>query len=121
MTKYLQQLKIYLLIFLANSPIVSSASNASLDNPLNFGENSENGVADLLLAIVDIFQIIAVPIIVFFIIYGGFLYVTARGNPEAIQKASKALVYAIIGGVIVAGAEAISLIIDDTAKSFKPD
>jgi type II secretory pathway component PulF len=72
-----------------------------------------------LISLVAGVQIILVPIIVVFIIYAGFMYVTARGNPEAITRANKALLYAIIGGVIVAGAQAIIAIVSDTADSFK--
>jgi hypothetical protein len=63
-------------------------------------------------------QIIAVPFVMFFIIYSGFLFVTARGNEESLTKAKQALLYAIIGGVIIAGAEALAIIIADTAGEF---
>lgn len=40
-------------------------------------------------------------IAVFAIIYGGYLYMTAAGNPEQVDKAKKVLFYAIIGIVVV--------------------
>lgn len=86
----------------------------NLDNPIG-GVASIDG---LLLAILQMVMIIATPIIVFFIIYAGFLYVTARGNPEQIKQASKALTYGVIGGVIIAGSLAIMTIMEDVVNSF---
>ena len=118
MRKILSPLKTYLLLALLAFPSGSLLRAESLDNPLNFGGDGENGVAQLIEAIVNIVQIISIPIIVFFVIYSGFMYVVARGNPETTKKASKALMYAIIGAVIVLGAQAISIIVADTATSF---
>ncbi len=61
---------------------------------------------------------LATPIIVIFIIYGGFLYVTARGNTEQISQATKTLTYAIIGGILIIGAVAISQIVGDTVSAI---
>ena len=55
-------------------------------------------IEELILAILRIIITVAVPIIILFIIYAGFLYVTARGNAEQTQKATRALTYSIIGG-----------------------
>jgi hypothetical protein len=73
---------------------------------------------DLLVAILEVFIIIATPIIVLYIIYAGFLYVTARGNTQQVEQATRALTYAVIGGVIVLGAVAISSIISGVVSSF---
>jgi len=77
-------------------------------------------IEGLLLAILNIFVIIATPIIVLFIIYAGFLYVTARGNADQVGKATRALTYAIIGGVIVIGAVAISQVVANVVGAFTP-
>lgn len=76
-------------------------------------------IEDLLVGILNIFIVIATPIIVLFIIYAGFLYVTARGNAQQIQQATRALTYAIIGGVLVLGAVALSQIIANVVNAFK--
>lgn len=68
----------------------------------------------LLVAILRIFITIATPIIVFFIIYAGFLYVTARGNVEQTQQATRALTYAVIGAILIIGSVAIAEIIERT-------
>lgn len=74
---------------------------------------------DLLLALLNIFVIIATPIIILFIIYAGFLYVTARGNAEQVKKATTALTYAIIGGILVIGAVAITEGVKNVVDSFR--
>jgi hypothetical protein len=69
-------------------------------------------------ALLNVFIVIATPIVVIFIILAGFKYVTARGNPSDIQEATRALTYAIIGGVLIIGAVAIAEIIKNLVTSF---
>ena len=69
-------------------------------------------------AILEIVLVFSIPIIVFFIIYAGFLYVKARGNPEQLAQANQALLFALIGGVIVLGGFAIVAIITSIVESF---
>ena len=78
-------------------------------------------ITELLLAILRIFMVIAVPIIIFFIVYAGFLYVTARGNSEQIQTANRAFTYAIIGGLIILGAVVLVGIIQNLVSAFGVD
>jgi len=73
----------------------------------------------LIVAILRIFITIATPIIVLFIIYAGFKYVTAQGNAQQVQEATRALTYAIIGAVLIIGAVAISEIIASTVGAFR--
>lgn len=73
---------------------------------------------ELLTTILEIVVILATPFIVFFIIYAGFLYVTARGNAEQITQANRALTYAIIGGVIIIGSVAIATIVKNIVSAF---
>lgn len=75
-------------------------------------------ITDFLLAIIRVLLIFALPIIIFFIIYAGFLFVTARGDTGQIQTAKSALMWAIIGGVIVLGAELIIDVIKGTIILF---
>ena len=69
-------------------------------------------------AILNMVIVIATPIIVLFIIIAGFKYVTAQGNPEKLQEANRALMYGIIGGVIIIGAVAILQIVQNTVNAF---
>ena len=75
-------------------------------------------IPDFLYAVLRIFVISAVPIVIFFIIYAGFLYVTARGNAEQLKTAHTALLYAIVGGLIVVGATVIVGIVTNLVDAF---
>jgi hypothetical protein len=88
----------------------------SLESPL---KSNINSVESLLTTILNVLLVIAVPIIVFFIIFAGFTYVTAQGNPEKIKTATRSLTYAIIGAVLILGGVAISEIIASVVESFR--
>lgn len=98
-------------VFAEPTPV--GGSSVSLKNPLKMSTAEE-----LLTTILEIVIILATPFIVFFIIYAGFLYVTARGNAEQITQANRALTYAIIGGVIIIGSVAIATIIKNIVLAF---
>ncbi len=91
-------------------------SNAGrLANPLKF--NSLNELLDgLLAAAIELGSII----LTLALIYTGFLFVAARGNEENISKARRALMFTIIGGLIILGAAAIKEVITSTVTSLRP-
>ncbi len=95
------------------NPPPSGPKSTSLVNPLKF-----DSIEGLFVGILSALMVIMMPIIVFFIIYAGFLYVTARGNAEQVKKATSALTYAVIGGVIVIGALAIAQIVKGIIEPF---
>lgn len=105
-------------------PVVSSAEDTtkpgddvefsfSIDSLLRF-----ESVDDLVVGVLNVLIVFATPIIVLFIIYAGFLYVTARGNPQQIETANRAIVYAIIGAVMVIGAMALATILEGTITAL---
>lgn len=100
---------------LDTDPGVSAPSSPStaVQNPL-----VANSITELFQAIIDIVMIFAIPIIVFFIVYAGFLYVTARGSTETIQKAHRALLYAIIGALLIIGANVLIDVVGGTVQSI---
>lgn len=85
----------------------------SVCSPLAF-----DNFQDFLVAILNIIIIIATPIVVLAIVYAGFLYVTARGNVEQTSQATRALTYAIIGGILIIGALALTQIISNLVGAF---
>jgi TRAP-type C4-dicarboxylate transport system permease small subunit len=91
-------------------------STQKLENPITV-----ESIIDLLSAILTIVMVISVPIIVFFLIYGGFSYVTARGNPEKIKEASRAIMYGVIGAVIIMGSFAIVQIVKNLVDGFESE
>lgn len=87
---------------------------ARIDNPLQV-----DSITGLFVALLEILTIFAIPIVVFFIIYAGFLYVTARGNVDQVTQAHRALLYAVIGGVIILGGRVLIEVISGTVDSVK--
>ncbi len=89
--------------------------SVTLESPL---DSNISSIPKFFQAIIDILLVFAIPFIVFFIIYAGFLYVTARGNVETISKAHKALLYALIGGVLILGANVLLDVITGTVTDI---
>jgi hypothetical protein len=94
-------------------PNLPDVQTVTLQNPLVV-----NSLEDLIVAILNIFITLMIPIIVFFIILAGFKYVTAQGNPGQIEEATTTFTYAVIGGVLILAAVAIAEIIKNTVDSF---
>src|SRR3990167_8429785 len=57
---------------------------AKFDNPIGI-----NDLEKFIAKILEIAIKIGIPVCVFFMVYAGFLFVSARGNEEAITKAKK--------------------------------
>jgi Type IV secretion system pilin len=103
----------YLVPALVSAQTGPASRSVVLRNPLRV-----DSITDLLEALLSIVLVLATPVIIFFIIYAGFLYVTAQGNAEQVKQATRALTYAIIGGVIIIGAMAIATIVKNLVGAF---
>lgn len=68
---------------------------------------SENRFQQILADIINIFSLIVGIIAVIMIIFAGFKYITSGGNQENVKTAKQAIIYAIIGLIIVALAQII--------------
>ncbi|HZS42755.1 MAG TPA: pilin [Candidatus Paceibacterota bacterium] len=89
-------------------------SSGRLDNPLSNTGNIYDFIAKVLEEVAKIGAVICV----FFIIYAGFLFVTAQGNEDKLKTAKNAFLYTVIGVIILLGAELIAKIIENTIKSL---
>ena len=58
------------------------------------------------------------PILVIMLVYTGYLFVAAQGNPGKLAEAKKAFVWTLIGGFVVLGAQALALAIRATIASL---
>lgn len=74
---------------------------------------------DFLIKILNAVVFILFPFIVLMIVYTGFLFVTAQGNTTKITQAREALVWTVVGAVVVLGAKAIALAIEATVEGLK--
>lgn len=84
-----------------------------LENPLRFS-SIERFIEGVLQAVI----MIALPIIVAFIVYAGFKYIFARGNPGAIGEAHKNFTYVIIGTILILGAWVLATLIGGTISQL---
>ena len=91
----------------------SSGSN-KLENPLQ----SINTISEFLNAMLGALMIIATPIVVLMLVYSGFLFVSAQGNPEKLATAQKAIMWTIIGAVVVLGASVLASAIEGTVDNI---
>ena len=91
-----------------------SAITGRIPNPLGEGTT----LYTLLKKIFDAIVKIAVPVSALFIVYAGFLFVTAQGSDDKITKARIALTNALIGIAIILGAWTLSMIIKNTVQSL---
>ncbi len=89
--------------------------SATIENPLG----NTGTFAELISKIASIVLKIGFPIAVLFIIYSGFLFVTARGSEDKIKTAKQTFTWAIIGTAVLLGAEVLALAIQATIESFK--
>lgn len=88
-------------------------ASGGLQNPLKFNTLSEF-LEGLLTVVIQIGYLVAV----FFIIYSGYKFVTAQGNPKEIEDAKKMLLWTVIGTAILIGAHVISAAIKATVDSL---
>lgn len=102
----------YFLSFLALSlPLVSFAE--TLDNPLVF-----TSLTSFLEGVLSVVIMIAFPIIVLFIVFIGFKFIAAQGNPEELKKVRAYLFWAIVGALIILGAQALLMAIGGTVDQL---
>ena len=94
--------------------ITGHTPSEKFDNPIKF-----NTLQDFLKAVLDVIIAIAFPVIVLAIIYTGFLFVSARGRPEALTTAKKSLVWTLIGAMILLGAFVLANAIKQTVDDIK--
>lgn len=88
-------------------------TSPTIVNPIK-AENINSLIKQILEGVIKI----GIPIVALAIIYCGFLFVQARGKPEAIKKAKDALIYTLIGAAILLGAWAIAQLISDTVLAL---
>ena len=94
--------------------ILSAAQGGgnTITNPLKSAE-----LKDILLNIMNIVASVGAVVVVFFIIYSGFKFVTA-GSSDADRTKAKEIFYStIIGGAILLGADVIANVVVNTVKT----
>ena len=75
-----------------------------------------NNVPSLVAASLKALVQISLPILTLFIVYAGFRFVIARGNPDRITEAKNNFFYVLIGSILIIGAWTLAIIIGATAS-----
>jgi Na+-driven multidrug efflux pump len=86
---------------------------AQLYNPIQTTD-----LSTFLAKLLDLVVMIVFPLIVLFIVYIGFLFVSSQGNPEKLKEAREYFFWALVGALIVLGAQALSLAIKATVDQL---
>lgn len=87
-------------------------SITTIKNPLR-----SDDIQGILLNIMDLVSVVGGIIVVLFIIYSGFKFVAARGNPEELKTAKNIFYATIIGGAILLGARIIADVVVNTVET----
>ena len=111
MNKYPRQL---LAFTLSLFPMVLLAQT-TLHNPTPGGGAT---LKDFICLLIEIVQAVGIPLLVCFMIYAGYLFLTAKDNEAQISKAKVLAFSTFIGAVIILGAAVIANMVFDTAQTF---
>ena len=85
-----------------------------LTNPL-----STSSFCGLLQKVLNAAIQLGIPVAVVFIVYAGFLFIKARGNPGELEHAKKNMLYVVIGIGLFLGAWTLGLIIQATLNNLQ--
>lgn len=86
---------------------------AALTNPIR-----TTNIYQFLQTLLQLVAQIAFPIIVLFLVYIGFMFISAQGNPDKLKKAREYFFWAIVGALIVLGSYALSMAIKATVDQL---
>ncbi len=89
-------------------------ASAQLNNPLSAGGQRIDSIGDFIKEMLEAAVFILFPIAVVFIVYSGFLFVFAQGNPEKLSTAKRNFMWTIVGMALLLGAWALAQLIDNT-------
>lgn len=90
-----------------------SGSGQTLINPLR-----ADSIPELLSVILEALVRLGTIALVLALVYVGFKFVAAQGKDEKIKEAREALMWTVIGGLILLGASGIALVIQNTVEAL---
>ena len=91
-----------------------TGENTTLINPLSSGTSLETLLTSILGFVIRIGSIVVVLMLVFV----GYKFVVARGDPGAISEAKQMLLWTLIGALVLLGAQAIAVGIKATVQAL---
>jgi hypothetical protein len=96
----------------AQQPSPRSSGGGILQNPLRF-----DTLEELLLGVLQAVVRIGTIVLTLAIIWVGFLFVQAQGTDKKLVEARRALMWTVVGGLLLLGATAIGAAIRETVDS----
>ena len=87
----------------------------TLENPLN---STFSSVPNFIAGFLRVMVMVALPVISLFIVYSGFLFVSARGKTGKLETARNNFVYVIVGAILILGAWVIATMIGGTVQQL---
>lgn len=93
-----------------------SGDSILLNNPL--GDNVKD-IPTFVQKLLEVVMKVGVPLVAVAIIYTGYLFISAQGNPEKLKKAKDAILYVFIGSMILLGAYVIAQALHGTISAIR--
>lgn len=97
------------------APLALFAAMAQYENPLGCNITS---IPEFIKEILTIIAKIGIPIGAIFLIWSGFLFVTAQGNETKLATAKKTFVWTCVGLGVLLGAWTLAVAVEGTIKSL---
>ena len=96
------------------------STGTTLINPLNSGScaPNENCLLNFLNKILEFVIRIGMVVVILMLVYVGYLFVVAQGSDTKITEARKALLWTIVGALILLGSQAIAIAIRETVQAL---
>jgi hypothetical protein len=131
MKKNIQKIIIYALIILPSfllaqvppavtpttvMPTTPTANRFIIKPPIGNGTDGGTDLRTIFMNVLDIAQTIMIMIATLYLLYSGFMFVTAKGDPGKIKTAQNALLWGLVGAALILTAEVLALGIGDTVK-----
>ncbi len=125
--KYLRSVLIHLAVFSivvlpvfvfaldTGTPTPNKTIKIGITNPFKYGNDIYSVIVQLLNYVV---MPIAGVLVFVYIIKAGFDFITAQGNPKAIEDAKSNLLWALIGAGVLLGAAGISKVVQNTIENL---
>lgn len=94
---------------------INAGSGFQLQNPLNVST-----ICGLIKKVLNVILGLGIPVAMLFLVYSGFLFVVARGNPAKLKEARLNLVHVIFGIALFLGAWLLGQLVANTINSINP-
>ncbi len=95
--------------------VLAQSSSVTFQNPLK-----ENTICGLMKDVLNVALYLGTPVMIGFLVYAGFKFVTALGKPDALQAAKSNLLNTIIGIALFLGAWTLVTILAGTIGALQP-